>query len=140
MPLIDNPRYPHNGKIDEVTGVQAVMLVSDSSTVWSLSQTSTAATAQTVTRAAEVGNTHRVQGFEVVIGGADTTVAIAITLRAGATVIWRTRFGPVAKQGDRVGVMFPQALVAAENEAVSLEVGAGSAGVVTDANLAGMTG
>jgi hypothetical protein len=124
---------------EEASLLRLAELVGVITAPWAVSQASVAATAQTVTRAAEAGKTHYVQGFEAVIGGADTTVAIPVTLRLGATIVWRTRFGPVAKQGDRVGVMFPQALAAAAGEAVSLEVGGGSAGVVTDANLSGYT-
>jgi hypothetical protein len=109
------------------------------SSTWALSEQSLAATALTLTQAAETDKTHSVQGFDVAIGGADTTVSITVVLRAGATVLWRTRFGPSAKQGERVGVMFSEPLQAPVNTAVSLEVSAGSLGVVTDCNLAGLT-
>lgn len=98
--------------------------------------TSAANTAQTLTKAAEANKTHYVTGFEVVIRGAAAANDIAVTLRNGTTIIYRTYIGNTKASGERVGVMLPLGgLQATPNTAVTLEVTAGGAGVITEANL-----
>lgn len=110
-----------------------------SSAAWPLSAQSAPGAAATLTRAAEAAKRHYLQGYLVALGAADTTQAITVTLNFGSAVVWRDRFGAAAKRGERVGVMFPFPIPAAQGQAVSLEVSAGSAGVVLDVNLAGYT-
>ncbi len=90
---------------------------------WSVTQRSAAATLQTLTRALESGKTHYVQGFSVIVSGANTTVAMTVKLLLNGVVVYEDEFGPSAARGERVGIMLPHALVAPVGTAVAVEVG-----------------
>lgn len=106
---------------------------------WVVTQLSAAGAAQTIVRAAVAGQRHYIQGFEVTVAEAATTASIAITLEFGAAVVWRTRTLVNAAVGARIDAMFPYPLAAPVDQPVTLRVTAGSAGVITEANLTGMT-
>lgn len=99
---------------------------------------SSANAAQTLTVAAGgAGVRNYAKGLEVAIRGAAAGADINITLKDGATVLWREVIGNAAPRGERVGVMFPdRGLKGSANTAMTLEVEAGGASVVTVANLA----
>lgn len=107
--------------------------------LWATSQDSVANTALTVTRAAEASRAHYVTMLEVVVSGAAAANDITVLLKQGATVKWKEVIGSGAARGTAVGFTTSQGIEFAENTAVTVEVLAGGAGVVTTTNLAGYT-
>jgi hypothetical protein len=107
---------------------------------WSATQDSAAATSQTLTKAAEVGKRHYITGVSCAISGADNaTNDLTVVLKDGATAIWKGVIGSAEKRGAITGQTFPVPIRCGDNTAVSVEVSAGAAGVVTTANLVGFT-
>lgn len=105
---------------------------------WTVSQDSSANTAQTLTKAADASR-HFVSGFEVATQGASIAADIVCTLKEGSTVRWRSVIGAGAARGERTGLSFTNPFVFAANTAVTLEITAGGAGVVTTGNIEGFT-
>jgi hypothetical protein len=104
---------------------------------WAVTQESAANTAQTLTQAAASGQSHYVSAFEVGLRAAAAGNDVAIELRAGATVIWRSVLGSGAGRGERVGVVFSRPLFIPRGTAVNLVVPAAGAGCITYACVAG---
>jgi hypothetical protein len=127
--------------IDQTTlgTTNGVSLVGDI-TEWSVTQTSTANTEQTLPKASGGGTTkHVVTGFEVVIRGAAAGADISVQLKDGSTVKWQTYLGSGALRGERVGIVFAHGIEMTAATAVTLVVGAGGASVISEANMAGYT-
>jgi hypothetical protein len=107
---------------------------------WSLTQDSTAATAQTLTKDAEEGKRHYITGVSCCISAADnSTNDITAVLKDGETAIWKGVIGAADKRGTAAGQSFPFPLECSMGAAVSVEVSAGPASCVTTANLVGFT-
>ncbi len=107
-------------------------------TQWTATQDSAANAAQTLTKAAVAGKKHCITALSVAVSGAAAAADITVTLKDGATVIWKGVVGTGARgMGLIKDFLFP--LVLSENSAANLEVAAGGASVVTTANLTGYT-
>jgi hypothetical protein len=106
---------------------------------WTLTGTSDANTAKTITKAGVAGYKHVVTAFEVVIRGAAAGADISVALKDGSTVKWQTYIGSGAVRGERVGVAFSHGIEMSANGTVTLVVGGGGASVVTELNMAGRT-
>lgn len=108
--------------------------------VWTETQTSGDNAQQTVTRAAVLGQIHRITAIEVVIKGAAAGADIDIELRDGATVLWSEVIGDAALVGTRVGISFSHPVQCTANTAANLVVDAGGqAGCLTVASMSGYT-
>jgi hypothetical protein len=107
---------------------------------FSSSQASAANTAQTITVAAGgAGTRHVVTSFMVVVTAAAVGASdVPVEVKSGSTVLWKDFLGATAARGEKVGAT-GLSLACGDNEALTLVVGAGGAGVVTQANLAGYT-
>ena len=106
---------------------------------WTEVGDSAANAAQTLTRAAPNGRAHTVTAFQVTISGADAAADVTVELKTGTDTKWKTVIGSGSTRGETVGAVFSSPLVCGYEEAVTLEVSAGGADVVTSANLAGYT-
>jgi len=103
---------------------------------WSMSVESLGNTAITLTRPAESGRIHVITGFEALIFGASAALDIPTTLRLGATVVYKSVIGSGAVRGSRIGYMGSK-IAAPAGVDVSIQAGAGGAGVITTLNLVG---
>lgn len=101
-----------------------------------VTQDSTANTANTITVAAVAGKKHYVAAIEVSIKGAAAGADINVVLRDGAAARWSEVIGSSAVRGTAVGFVLPHPIEMTTNTAMTLEVDAGGAGVITRANLA----
>lgn len=106
---------------------------------WSVTQNSAANTAQTLTKAGEVGKKHRVTSVDVFISGAAAGSDITVTLQDGATAKWVGKIGNAAASGSRAGFSVPSGVEMTAGNAANLVVTAGGASVVTTANMTGYT-
>ena len=107
--------------------------------MWVKRGTSSANTAQTITVPAQLNRAHKILGFEVYIYAADAGNDITIELRENTTTLYKTIIGSGAPRGERVGLIFPKPLYAGVNAPVSLFIGGGGTGCVTEANIMGKT-
>ena len=106
---------------------------------WTVTGSSTANAAQTLTRDAEAGRRHYITAFEVVLRAAAAGNDTRIEVRDGTTVLWDTYFGLAAARGQRVGVVFVHPIELSEGLAANLVIAAAGAGAITTANMAGYT-
>ncbi len=111
-------------------------LVGSLTNVISVTQTSGANAAQTITINAVADKSHYIVGFEVAIKAAAAVTDIDVVLNDGATAKWSTVIGAGAAIGTRVGMMLPYPIKMTAATAVTLVVDAGGASVVTLANIA----
>lgn len=109
-------------------------------TPWYYTQDSAANTAQTITIAAEAGKAHYITYLEVALSVAAAGADIAITIKDGTTVKYKTLIGNAAVVGTRVAVQFPYPLTTTVGNAAYIVVAAGGAATtVTVANIGGYT-
>lgn len=106
---------------------------------WSVTGTSGANTAKTITKAAQENLCHRVTGFSVVLRAAAATGDVKIELKDGSSLKWTEYIGDAAARGTRVAVTFPHGLKMTVNTDVNLVVAAAGAGAITELNLLGST-
>jgi len=107
---------------------------------WTVTGVSSANTAKTITKAAVTDRRHYVEGYMVVIKGADAAADIDIELQDGTTVIWRDVIGLGNGRGSRVGTICENNPFSfTPGTAVNLVVDAGGANVVTVLSLKGHT-
>ncbi len=106
---------------------------------WSVTQDSTANTAQTLAKDANTENKHFITSIEVAIKGATAGADINIVLKAGATAIWKSVIGSGAARGTRINAVFNHPIEMAKNTAANLVIDAGGADVVTVASMTGYT-
>lgn len=110
---------------------------------WTVTGSSTANAAKTITKAASTGYSHYITGFEVAISGAAAGADIDITLKDDAagtpTTYWKTYIGTAAAVGSRVVVTFPVPIKLGLSKTADLVVGAGGASCITNLNIAGFT-
>lgn len=106
---------------------------------WSVSEDSAAATAKTITKAAETGKTHYITSFEAVVSAAAITGDCSIELRSASTRRWLTYLGNAAARGTRVGNNFNPPMELAAGEAANLVAASGGTGAVVSLSMAGFT-
>lgn len=108
-----------------------------SASSWVVTGTSSANTAQTITKAAETDRTHYLLGYEVACRGATPGASVTIQVYAGDVLIWSDAVNlntpPWAKHTFEVG------LKGIPSKALSVVVAAGGTSVITEANMEGAT-
>jgi hypothetical protein len=119
-------------------GASIVKVYGDKAT-WTVTGTSDANTAKTITKTGVAGYRHVVTSFEVVVRGATVGADTSVALKDGSTVKWQSYFGVGAVRGERVGATFPHGIEMSAYGTVTLVVGAGGASVITELNMAGHT-
>lgn len=106
---------------------------------WTQVGSSAANTAQTLTQAAGgAGIRNFCYGFAVQVIGAAAVSDTLIELKDDTTVKWRAYIGAGAAKGSVYSITFPKPIQGTANKAMTLEVAAGGASVVTVANMLGV--
>lgn len=106
---------------------------------WQLSGVSAANTTLTLTKGVGGTNHLLVTGYLVIVSGASPANDITISLKTGATVVWRDIITAAAAIGTRVAMNFLNPIPGGYGIDITLEILAGGVGVVTTANLCGYT-
>ncbi|OPX93985.1 MAG: hypothetical protein A4E53_00148 [Pelotomaculum sp. PtaB.Bin104] len=107
---------------------------------WTVTGDSTANAAVTITKAAQPNKKHYITAIEAVVSGAAVGAAdVAVELRDGSTVKWKSIIGAAAVQGTRVVMAFSHPVELSTNAAANLYAAAGGTGVIITLNMAGFT-
>ena len=106
---------------------------------WTVTGTSGANTAKTITRAAKTGRTHYITGFCVTVRAADVTGDVSVAVKDGTTVVYQTYFGDASIRGEERKAEFFHPIRCTMSTAANLVVGAAGASAITELTLKGFT-
>ncbi len=108
-------------------------------TPFTLTQDSTANTAQTLSIAGVPGRSHYITFFEVVLSGAACTTECSVIIRDGTENILKEIIGVNSLRGTRVGATLFCPIVGSVGETVSITVSEAGADAITTINVGGYT-
>jgi len=104
---------------------------------WTVTGTSSANTAKTITRGAKTGRTHYITGFCVTVRAADVTGDVSIAIQDGTTTVYQTYFGDASVRGDERKAEFFHPIKCTTGNAANLVVGAAGDSAITELTLRG---
>lgn len=111
----------------------------DIATEWTVADKSAAATAKTITKAAEAGKRHYITYISATVLTADVTGDPSIELQDGSTVKFETNFGDSDVRGATRTVHFTRPIRLSVNTAANLVSESGGTGAVIALNMGGFT-
>jgi len=127
-------------KISQIAGENIVSVSSLPSATWTITQDSSANTAQTLTKTAVAGQKHYITSIEVVISGAVVGASdVNILLKDGSTTKWKQIIGTTSARGTRVTIDFANPIQMSVNSTCTLNIDAAGASCITTGNIAGFT-
>lgn len=107
---------------------------------WTVTGDSPVNDIKNITKAAIVGKNHYLTKIEVGVSAAAVGAAeVTITVKDGATLLWKTFIGATSVRGTQKVIDFNPPLQLSTNSAINIDSSAGGAACVITLNMAGYT-